>query len=486
MKKFVLRAPILSFTVIILILQFSNGCKKFLDVNENPNNPVNASPELLLPTVEAAIGQIIGNNFQVYGNFWAQYWTQSPSASQYRSIDQYRVANTAFDRSWINLYRGALQNAQLIINNQTAGNKEIKGMAYILKAYSFQLATDAFGDIPLTEALQGNQISSPHYQRQQVVYDSIFNYLDTGIALLRAPGSISPGTQDILFNSDIDQWIRFARTLKLRCYLRLSQVEPNIAASGIAALYTSGGGFLETDASINYSSTGGNENPFYNESVGLGRTQNAVASENIVAAMLRNADPRLQKFYQPLPNADTVAYIAQGSYSGNSNKEVSPPSALVGGNANSPASATAPVKLISATESYFLQAEAVARGWATGNLVELFNNGIRASFESLSIITLAQAYIDSAQDAVLPGNVEGNVRAIVTQKYYALTGFQGFEAWTEWRRTGYPDFIHASAASTLGSGRLPLRFLYPNSEITTNQNFPGNQLIYTPVWWDVN
>ncbi|MNN96821.1 Susd and RagB outer membrane lipoprotein [compost metagenome] len=66
-----------------------------------------------------------------------------------------------------------------------------------------------------------------------------------------------------------------------------------------------------------------------------------------------------------------------------------------------------------------------------------------------------------------------------------MCGFQGFEAWTEWRRTGYPTFFTTSAASTLGEGRMPLRMPYSNSEATTNANYPGNVVIYTPVWWDV-
>jgi hypothetical protein len=470
----------------LLVMQLFYGCKKFLDVNENPNNPVNASPELLLPTVEAAVGQLVGNNFQIYGNFWAQYWTQSPSSSQYRTIDQYRIANTAFDRSWSNLYRGALQNAQIIINSQEAGNAHIKGMAYVLKAYTFQLATDAFGDIPLSEAVQGNQITSPRYEKQQVVYDSIFKFIDTGIAMLQSQGSSSPGSQDIIFQSDIGQWISFARTLKLRAYLRLSEIQPELAASGIAALYRDGGTFLQSDASINYSATGGNENPLYNEMLGLGRTQNIVASATAVGAMRANADPRLFKFYEPLAGSDTIAYIQQGTYSSNTDKEVSPPSALVGANANSSVSATSPVKLISLSESYFLQAEAVARGWAPGTVATLFTSGIRSSFESLSIASQADAYISTAPDAQLPGDIEGNIRSIITQKYYAMCGFQGFEAWTEWRRTGYPEFLRPSAASTIGGNRMPLRFLYPNSELTTNQNFPGTQLIYVPVWWDVD
>jgi hypothetical protein len=66
-----------------------------------------------------------------------------------------------------------------------------------------------------------------------------------------------------------------------------------------------------------------------------------------------------------------------------------------------------------------------------------------------------------------------------------MTGNQGFEAWTEWRRTGYPDFFTISRASTLTDNRMPARLLYPSSEVTQNLNFPGIKLIYEPVWWDV-
>jgi hypothetical protein len=475
--------------LIVGLISFS-GCKKFLDVNENPNNPSTATPVLLLPTVQAAVGQLVGNNYQIYGNIWAQYWTQSPSSSQYRSLEQYNVTNTAFDRPWLITYRNALQNAQTIINSTTPNNERIRGMAYILKAYTFQLTTDAYGDIPLSEALNASQFGSPKYDAQAVVYDSIFHYIDLGLADLSAANATDPGEQDLLFQGDVALWTAFANTLKLRAYLRLSQVDASKAQAGVAALFNSGVTFLNQDASIAYSTTGGNENPLYNEMVGLGQTQNLVASGTAVRQFMRNSDPRLQQYYDVFPDAspavDTVAYIPQGSYRANSGKDVSSPSALVGGNAVDPASAVSPVKLISAAESYFLQAEAVARGWggSVANLTSLFNSGIEASFDACGIPGAAAGYIAVSAEAKLPGTTTGNIRAIITQKYYAMCGFQGFEAWTEWRRTNYPDFLVTSAASIIGAGRLPLRMLYPNTEVTTNLNYPGTIPVYEPVWWD--
>ncbi|WP_257667744.1 SusD/RagB family nutrient-binding outer membrane lipoprotein [Parapedobacter tibetensis] len=481
--------------ILMLISIFSfSGCKKFLDINENPNNPDSATPALLLPTVEAALGQVVGNSFQIYGGIWSQYWAQNVASSQYKTIEDYNVANTAFNVAWRILYRNALNNAQLIINDQDNPSSEYyKAIAYILKAYAFQVATDAFGDIPLTEALNANEYSDPNYDSQAVVYDSIFYYLDQGITLAGTTNAVDPGAQDMIFQGDMDRWISFANILKLKAYLRLSEINPELASSGIQDLYSAGAAFLDTDAQIEYSTVGGNENPLYNEMVGLGYTQNLIASRTAVSNFNRNNDPRVFKFYDPLLNAngepqDSITSLPQGAYDNTdyTGRSYSPPSSLVGGRANNTASAVAPVKFFSAAETYFLQAEAAVRGWGTADAESAFMQGIRESFTAVGLTSEADAYIANAPDAVFSGSEESRIKAIITQKYYAMCGTQGFEAWTEWRRTGFPDFFVVSEASIIGAGRMPLRFPYPNSEITSNNNFPDTEFIYTPVWWDAN
>ncbi|MGN8071968.1 SusD/RagB family nutrient-binding outer membrane lipoprotein [Mucilaginibacter sp. 22184] len=462
------------------------GCKKFLDVNQNPNNPSSADPTLLLPTVEAALGQAIGNSLQITGSFYAQYWTQSTFSSQYKTTDRYALRNSDFDTPWRILYQSALINTQLIIDNKSAGS-DVKGIAYLLKAYGFQITTDAFGDIPLTQALKGVTNGSPKYDTQQAVYDSVFNYIDKGVALLKIPNTLTPiGTQDMVFQGDVAKWIAFANTLKLKAYLRISGKDAAKATAGIAALYQSKPVFLTNDAQMSYNSIGGNENPLYNEMASpiLGKTQNLVASATAVNAMVRNNDPRLFKFYDPLAGEDTIATIPQGGYLSNPNKEVSLPTALVAGNPQLNASALAPVKFISISESYFLQAEAVARGFAAGDVNSLFTNGINASFIATGLTSGdAATYITGAPDAKLTGPQDTIVKRIITQKYYAMNGTQGFEAWTEFRRTGYPTFFTVSKVSILGPGLRPVRFLYPNTELVSNLNFPGTVPSTTPVWW---
>ena len=101
--------------IILLFLIVFSGCKKYLDVNENPNLSTTASINLLLPTAQAAIAHDLGNPLQIYGGMWAQFWTQNPTSSQYRSVDQYSVTTTAFDRPWRMIYSDALQDIEEIL-----------------------------------------------------------------------------------------------------------------------------------------------------------------------------------------------------------------------------------------------------------------------------------------------------------------------------------------------------------------------------------
>lgn len=475
--------------IIPVIITGITGCKKFLDTNDNPNLSSNASVELLLPAAQAAIGHALGNPLQIHGGIWAQFWTQNPTSSQYRSLDQYSVTTTSFDRPWRMLYSDAAQDLQEILNltEGKPASDQYTAIAYLMKAYTFQLATDAFGDVPLTQAADPS-ITNPDYNPQQQVYDSILSYVDRAISLIDVDAEVHPSTDDLIFQGNMEQWLRFANTFKLRALLRLSEVAPQRAAAGIQTLNNAA--FLEEDAEIEYSTVGGNQNPLFSEMLGLSRVQNLVASETVAKYMTQNRDPRSEIFFTRYRNTagtiDSIIGIKQGSFRTNT-RIFSLPSNLVGANARNDQSANAPVKFMSAAESYFLQAEARVRGWLTTGetALNLFREGIRASFASYNVPNV-ETYITSSPAAQWPGETGAQVRAIIIQKWLAMTGNQGFEAWTEWRRTGYPDFLVVSAATALGDDRMPARLLYPSSEVTRNVNFPGIKQIYEPVWWDVD
>jgi len=467
------------------VLLLSTGCKKFLNVNQDPNNLVAAQPSQLLPTVEAAVSVALGDDYYPYGNLWAQYFTQSPVASQYKSIDQYLQVNADFNYAWQHLYQGALINDQLMISNSIGNTALVQYLAigYVLKAYTLQLTTDGFGDVPLSEASQGSANKNPAYDKQENVYDSIFALIERGKALMDNTDPNNPGSTDLIFQGNMNAWIAFANTLELRAYLRLTQIDPTKAQAGVQALYAANAPFLTSNATITYSTTGGNENPFYIKEAALGYTVNLVASQTVVSAFVRNNDPRQFALFDSLGGGiDTITYIPQGAFNSFTNKKCSPPSAFTGGNAQDANSALAPVFLISQAESDFLQAEAVSRGWGQGSASSLFTAGIQASFATDGIPDSAANYLANAPDAQFPASAAGQLQAIITQKYYAMCGTQGFEAWTEWRRTGYPTFFVPSAAN--GGRTYPQRFLYPQSELTANLNYPGTVPETTKVWWD--
>ena len=475
----------IALVIFPAVLLLSSGCKKFLNVNQDPNNLDASLPTQLLPTVEASIGVALGDDYFPFGNMWAQYFTQSTVASQYKATDEYLQQNSDFNYAWMHLYQNALINAQLVITNSAGNSSYVQYLAigYALKAYALQLTTDAFGDIPNAEAVQGTANKNPTYDKQQIVYDSIFSLLEKGKALMSNADPNNPGATDLIFQGDMDRWIAFANTLELRAYLRLTQVDPTTAQAGVQALYASNASFLATNAAMTYTATGGNENPFYTTAVSLGRTINLIASQTIISAFVRNNDARQFALFDSLPKSDTIAYLAQGAFAANTNLPCSTPSALIGGNPQDANSARAPVFLISKSESDFLQAEAIARGWGHGSASSMFTAGIQASFAADGIPDSATNYIASAPDARFPASgLPNQLQAIITQKYYAMCGSQSFEAWTEWRRTGYPTFFVPSAAN--GGRTYPLRFLYPQTELTGNTNYPGTVPETTRVWWD--
>lgn len=471
----------ITLATLALALAILPGCKKFLDINDNPNDTEKVEPEQILPSAEAALMHVISNQYQTFGNFWSQYWTQLPNSSQFRSIEQYSSGPNDFDRPWGILYAGALTDTDsLIVNQHLPKFQQYAAIAWIIRAYSFQLLTDGFGDIPLKDALKGTANRSPRYDSQQEVYDSIFSFIEQGTALIDPDSDYTPGEDDLLLHGDMEAWVKVANTLKLRAYLRLSEVNATKAQAGIEALYASGAEFLDEDVKLIYTTQGGNQNPLWAEVVALA-TRNQGASSTIMDRLKQNNDPRIGKFYQLRAGATDYLSTPQGTFD-----EIPSNTPLSYPNSANVLGTTAPGILMSAAESYFLQAEAAQRGWGSGNAAELYRAGIRASFATWSL-TPAQAdtYITTAPAAQWPADPTQQIKAIITQKWYAMCGSQGFEAWTELRRTGYPDFIEPSAASTLGNDNLPARFIYPQSELTRNGNFPGLERIDERVWWDV-
>lgn len=462
------------------------GCKKTLDVNQNPNALSDVTARQLLSSAEVSIAQAYGNYFQIAGGFWAQYWTQNPIASQYKSFDQYDPGPSSANTAWQLLYAGALQDLEKLIEKDESAN--YTAVAMLLKAYTFQLLTDNFGDIPYSEALRGDEgISSPKYDAQEAVYNGLIEMTTQALALIDVDG-LAP-ENDVIFAGDMHHWEEFGNTLLLRLYMRLSNVNPGKAQQGIATLATAD--FLSISAELTYTNQAGNANPLYAESHAIGN-QNIIASATAIDSFRLRGDPRIEVFY--FANGSPYRGLRQGDFTTtNTTIAYAYPGAAVGGIANPTVALdaetqSAPVKLLSSYESLFLQAEAAARGWLPGNDQDLLEEAITTNMEEYGITDDDSTITDYLLDVVnypTGGSLSDRLRVIITEKYYAMCGNQNIEAWTEWRRTGYPTFFQISIAPGAGS-QFPARLPYPETEITRNLNFPGQKSVFDRVYWDNN
>ena len=489
-----------------------SSCRKFLNVNTNPNGAQYATVQTLLPAAQLYSASALGCELEITGSIWGEYWTQSPNSSQYRSLEQYAPGQDYFATPWQNLYSANENFFQVAKLADSLKKKQYKAIALLMEAYNFGVIADGWGDAPFSQALKGQPadggILNPKYDSVKTIYRGMIKYIDSALALVDNTDASKPGTDDLIYGGNMTQWAKFGNTLKLRTYLRMSSVDVATASAGVAALYASGAQFLGAgdDAKIGFGYTTTNKNPLYAEmsSTTLAKTQNLVGSKTCIDSLNNNDDYRAYVFYEALSNG-SVSGIAQGNYDvvapGGS---FSIPNVYVGGDANNTLSSNAPVNFMTGYESLFLQAEAAARTWGTGNDSVLYYQAIAANFNYYSSALMDQVGLDGPSSysiyvngdvanaippgywAVYPttGTVADRLRFIITQKWFSMCGNQGFEAWTEYRRTGYPDFLVHSPNSLIGAS-FPKRFLYPTSESTRNSAFPGLQPVTSKVWWDL-
>ena len=295
----------------------------------------------------------------------------------------------------------------------------------------------------------------------------------------------------------MSQWQKFANTLLLKIYLRECIIEPQTAQQGFtqlqAVMAQNGAGFISIpgspsgdDATLHYASVTYQQFPLY--ATGLFLTvRNITGSQTSVNYLKQLNDPRLADFYSLDANG-AYGGEPQGAWRnliGASDVNFSPP------NTTEIISPTSSQRFITASESDFLQAEAIVRGYLPGSASTSYYAGIQASWNSwpqasAAIGGLGAYEAQSAVSFAAASGLQAQVQLIITQKWVSMCGNQNFEAWCEWRRTGFPNFFTPSLSSLLSPGQWPLRTVYPSVELNENTNFPGEVPIYTPVWWGLN
>ena len=484
---------------LVLILGLMVSCDDKLDINRNPNNPLEINAGLALTSAEANLAAVMGGEWMNLGGFYAQYHTQSPSASQFENIDSYNLNTIYANTPYTQLYAGTLTDLKFVTDESAAINDTgTMLIAEALRAYTFQVLVDLFGDVPYTEAIQGTEgILTPSATPGAEIYADLIVKLDAAVAAYEAnPTEAEVGVQDVIYNGDIDRWIQFINTLKLKMYIRMaytSQANPAAVNALIAE-----NNFLTEDATFATFATSANKrNPFFEvflSQTGLGDV-NHIASNTLFDFYSENGDPRVNAVYRA--NLDgTNAAIDQGTGNTFNNTATSYSRPNIG--------AQTPVFLLTVTESHFLQAEALIRYAAGAGAKEEYDAGVAASFQLYSThfgLTADTTAADltgtgGAYEYVASANVETAVRQIAIQKWAALPYVNNVESYIETTRTKYPEVVPfgsedysignrvPSALSVLPGSQVPSILFYPDDEVTRNPNITQHTSLTENVWWD--
>ena len=479
--------------VLMAFLFLSTACDKTLDINENPNRASTSTTAFTLPVAQASAAYMINLDLGIMTGYLNQYWTQAYQAAQYQRFDNYTYNGGQTQTAWLHAYAWALQDLSYVQNQAIEdGTPNYEAIALIMSAYVFQVAVDVWDKVPYSEALGGkNGNLNPSYDEGATVYDGIIQDIDLALSMID-PGSITPTNDDFFFGGDMEAWVRFANTLKLRIYLRQADVRPGVAQAGIQQLYADGAVFMGATehAQVNYPGTAFNENPLWSGEIspnGLGGV-NINGSQTIIDFFNNAGDPRVDFYFDPAVSGalegqqvgiEQGAGVLQGGNSPIGDNSVPSSTNII--------AASTPVYFITGFESMFLQAEAAARGWGTGNAASLYNAAVQAAFDFTGNSASAPSFTVAGGAYEYPaGTIEENVEAIGRQKWAAMCGVQNVESWAETRRHGYFDFeqsVSGTGASLNGSD-FPERALYPVTEISTNPNAEPNGNIGDKVWWN--
>ncbi|WP_172406492.1 SusD/RagB family nutrient-binding outer membrane lipoprotein [Pedobacter sp. AJM] len=490
------------FKIYVLMMAVSvsllTACKKdFGDLNSNPNVPLSANTKYLFSSA------VIGTRGIPNGAAGLLY-VQHMAEFIYTNESRYQQIQYSYD----GIYAGPVQDLQRIIKlNTDPATKSLKevldngsnenqiGFARILKAFVMLQITDRWGNVPYREAGLGETNSQPKFDTQKFIYNDLLKELKEAPLQL-----VTAQPNDPLFGGDITKWKKWANSLRAIVALRMMKTEDvAVAKAAFSEAVTAGLMASNADNAIfNYQSNATYESPWYTNYVRNGRTDYGVSQTVVDNNMKPNADPRLPVFSRTVGSPAVYKGIPYGvtdQYSAGVD------GALLG---RAIYAQNFPLQLTTYAQMCFTMSEAVLEGWVAGSDAEMiswYNKGIEASMDQWSAvstnpivsITTAQKTAYEAMPNVLltAGQThDQKLEKIQTQKWLNFYMNNGYEAWAEWRRTGYPVLVPARDAANADK-KIPRRQAYPKTESDLNKvNYDaavaaqGPDALSTRLWWD--
>ncbi len=469
-------------TLFISTLLLYSCTKDFSAINTNENAPTEVVPALLLRQVLYGFGNDMSYEGFVAGSLLSQHF----SMTDFNLFDRHALASPQEGGNpWDILYLYLRDNENMLqIARENPAQAVYEGPALVLKAYFSGMLTDLFGDVPYSEAVSGRiGIVNPVYDTQEAIYTAeqgLFALLDEAVTVMEAYNGSLPLAGDILFEGDLTAWIRFAHSLRIKYLLRASD-RINVSAS-LQAIYNEGNYLQENsqNATFQFSDALPNNYPIATVRVGIFNVFVMSARAQSLFADLN--DPRLAVFYRPSGNGQLFQGLVNGinaAATAITVDDYARPGRIFREEAG-----RMRYNYLTAWETHFFLAEAALKGYIEADAQALYERAVALAFDYWQT-PLPADYLGQGPAAFLP---ERGLEQLMTQKWIAHIG-NSYEAWIEWRRTGFPALL--PVAASLNDGLLPVRLPYPNDEQALNfENYQaaaartqGNS-INAKVWWD--
>ena len=446
---------IIKISTLVLLggaILFSASCKKtfYTSVNNDPNAPASVTPATLLSTVEGTLAYTIGGDMSRFASIFTQQ--TNGIGNQAQAYNQYIFTGQDVDNLWGDMYTSVMLNDLTLMQSADAkGFNAYSGIARVLMAYSLQMTVDCWGKIPYSQAFKGVAQLQPTYDDDKTLYANALSLCDSAIYFLSSPeaGAVTPGGEDFIYGGNEASWIELAHAIKARLYLHQSKGNTAMATSALNEIALSFGSNAD-NAAYPYGLPSNANSSWYQFIQGRAGYI-SFASSTLATNLLANSDPRFPFMI------DTTA--ANG-----------------GDNlATYYGAANAVTEFITYDELQFMTAEAIiTKGGALSDAQTAFQNGITASMTKLGVAPADIATYIAANGTLTTANA---MAKIGYEANVAL--FLNPEAWTTFRRTGYPALV-----PTKGSA-VPRRLLYPQTENSYNKaNTPASSLFTPKIFWD--
>lgn len=490
----------LIYGALFASLMCATSCDDWMDINHDPDNPEAVDPSSMLAGIEVGSAyNLMSWDYALVGGVWINYFTQMGTASQFKDTERYNTEY--FANTWSNFYTRQLMEAKTMCNS-VEDNSGYKMIGELIQVFDFQYIVDTWGDVPYTEALN-DQIPSPKFDKAQDIYadllkrvNAVIDNYEKGVYTQAVEAS-----NDFVFEGDLSMWFKFARSLKLKLMLRLSET---YSYSNSEVLdFIKQGNLLEDKGAVISGSIFGSQStkfhPLAEIENGKMISVNINASRSIVAYM--SNDPRLEKVFTKLSDQKihgrpqgNFNYTGDDDNNGTNDHDQEFSKLIIDNNAD--------LQLISVWQNYFNIAEVYARANDFVTAETYYEKAVLASLNYWGVESSSEAVI-GADGYAQWKNIDDSEKAIELislQRWAAFLMTQHSEAFIDYNRTKYPrvwtktlselngnwnfetDFptsgcliLSQVGESKLG-GQLPASAMYPLDEVLNlNSNAPSQK-----------